>query len=396
MTTEEDFESISRWAYKVDPLAQKPPLRAGEEFHTDDDLGKQKWRVINVSANVEDGFQGMAVVPIVNGVEDYSQVSIAFAGTNFADAHDVATDAGVVAGTQTAQAEDAKVFAAKVKELVHKEHPEAAFTTVGHSLGGFLALLVAAENRWPSTSFNGPDPWRVLSPKAKEWLKAQKAAGTNPLKNYVNRFDTVGNALGNQTGAGIFVYDDPDGSLLGYHNIGKDNAGKPQAFRFGPGGEIIGAGCKPVDFGVILYNLGQTSAAQAVWSVQKDSPYPKVLVAMEPALELAKKIGGLSEQLKTIKTANGGVESEMEKALRDAKNLYISIHPTMTEFDIENSVVTHQLSVHENLDRDAVASVNTLVDRHLTLVTALEDGINNAVVNTLAQDVRAAAEFAGH
>ena len=393
MTTPEDYESIANWVYKVDPLVQRPPGRAGQTFYTDSDSSKQQWKVIVVSANVNDGFQGMAVVPIVNGVEDYSQVSIAFAGTNFDDPHDIAADAGVMLATQTAQAEDAKAFAAKVKELVQTDHPEATFATVGHSLGGFLALLVAAENRWPATSFNGPDPWRVLTPRTKDWLTSQNLAGTNPLKNYVNRFDTVGNALGNLTGAGIFVYDEPDGSLLGYHNIGKDDKGEPQAFRFGPTGEIIGAGCTAVDLGVILYNLDQTAAAQAVWKMQKDSPYLKVLVAMEPALALAKKIGGLTEHLKAIKNANGSVESEMEDALRDAKNLYVSLHPTMTITDIENSVAVNRLAVHDNLDRDAIGAVDSLVNRQIRMVTALEDGIHNAIVNTLAQDVHAAAAF---
>lgn len=393
MTTAEDAESIAEEVYRVDPLARKPRVWAGQTFFTDDDSSKQQWKVIVVSANVNDGFQGMAVVPIVNGVEDYSQVSIAFAGTNFDDPHDIAADAGVMLATQTAQAEDAKAFAAKVKELVQTDHPEATFATVGHSLGGFLALLVAAENRWPATSFNGPDPWRVLTPRTKDWLTSQNLAGTNPLKNYVNRFDTVGNALGNLTGAGIFVYDEPDGSLLGYHNIGKDDKGEPRAFRFGPTGEIIGAGCTAVDLGVILYNLDQTAAAQAVWKMQKDSPYPTVLVAMEPALALAKKIGGLTEHLKAIKNANGSVESEMEDALRDAKNLYVSLHPTMTITDIENSVAVNRLAVHDNLDRDAIGAVDSLVNRQIRMVTALEDGIHNAIVNTLAQDVHAAAAF---
>jgi hypothetical protein len=37
MTTAEDYESIANWVYKVDPLVQRPPGRAGQTFYTDSD-----------------------------------------------------------------------------------------------------------------------------------------------------------------------------------------------------------------------------------------------------------------------------------------------------------------------------------------------------------------------
>src|SRR4051794_14684630 len=58
VTTAEDYESIAQEVYKTDPLIQKPPRRAGEGFFTGNDPAKQKWKVVNVSANVADGFQG--------------------------------------------------------------------------------------------------------------------------------------------------------------------------------------------------------------------------------------------------------------------------------------------------------------------------------------------------
>jgi fermentation-respiration switch protein FrsA (DUF1100 family) len=51
----------------------------------------------------------------------------------------------------------------------------------GHSLGGFLALDVAAENHGPAATRKGPDPWDVLSPQAKAWLQAQESSGQRPL-----------------------------------------------------------------------------------------------------------------------------------------------------------------------------------------------------------------------
>ncbi len=74
-----------------------------------------------------------------------------------------------VSGLKTAgQINSAIAFANEVK----KEYGEAAISTTGHSLGGFLALYVAAEKQWKNVGFNGPDPYDLLSPEAKNgWKK---------------------------------------------------------------------------------------------------------------------------------------------------------------------------------------------------------------------------------
>lgn len=389
MTTAEDFESIASWAYKVDPLALKPPLKAGKQFFTDNDSAKQQWQVIELSANAENGFQAMAVAPVTNGVVDLSHIVIAYAGTNFGDPHDVAADGGVLLATQSAQLEEAMKFAEKVE----KKFPGSTFSTTGHSLGGYEAMGVAAEKRWASTTFNAPDAYRVMTPKTKEWVDKQNAAGTNRLRNYVNQFDTVGNFLVNRSGAAVFVSDVVSRSLLAYHNIGKDTKGRPNAFRFGPDGEIIGAGAEQLDYGVVLYNVGLTSAAETVWKAKKDSPYLKVMVAMEPAFALAKTIGGLTEKLTEIKSRNQGLSEKMQAALDEAKREYPANHPYVTHFDVETCVASHALEVTQNIDHDSVTAVNALVDKHIKTVNALQGGIHNAIVNTLAHDVRAAAAF---
>ncbi|MGO4592631.1 hypothetical protein AB4Z18_02315 [Leifsonia sp. 2TAF2] len=389
MTTAEDYESVANEVYRVDPLKQNPPLEVWDKFYTDHDRTKQQWEVVEVSPNAGNGFQAFAVAPVRNNVVDLSHIEIAYAGTNFTDGHDVAADVGVFLATQSAQLEAAMKFAEKVE----RKHPGSTFSTVGHSLGGFLAMCVAAEKRWSSTAFNAPDAYRVMTPKTKEWVDEQNAADTNPLTDYVNQYDTVGNSFVNRSGAAVFVADDPNRTLLDYHNIGKDDKGKPNAFRFGADGEMVGAGVKQVDYGVILYNLDQTSVAEIMWNSQKGSPYPKVLVAMEPARTLAKTIASLAEKLREIKAKNTGLTGKMQSALEEAKREYPANHPYVSHVDVETCVAMHALEVHQNIDHDAVASVNTLVDKHITLVNALHDGIQNAIVNTLAHDVQAAAAF---
>lgn len=398
MTTAEDYESIAYRVYNVDPSWQGPPTKVGDTFYTDRDKSKQQWRVIDVAANAKNGFQGMAVVRVVGGVPDYSEICIAYAGTNFNDSRDVLTDANLVMRGKAgpgSQASDALKFAEKVQREAAKDHPGAKLTTTGHSLGGFLALLVAAFAHLSSTTFNAPDPWAVLPPEVQDWLTEQNAAGTNPLKNYVNKFDTVGNSLGDKTGAADYVEDVPGRPLEEYHNIGKDKNGKPHSFRYDATGGIIGAGADWVDFGVILCNVDQRWAAEQVWS-GTDSPYPKVLVAMEPAFALAEKIQSLAEPLREIRKANSALTSEMQEVLDEAKREYPFTYQFVTHADVETCVALHELEVRQNIDEDAVAAVNTLVDKQLKTVKALHEGIHNAIINTLAHDVYSAAAFTTH
>ncbi|MCD3533150.1 hypothetical protein KP751_11470 [Streptococcus equi subsp. equi] len=60
----------------------------------------------------------------------------------------------------------------KFYQQVKRKYPHSALTTTGHSLGAYLALIVAAEHKIPATTFNGPDPVRGMSAEAITWVKA--------------------------------------------------------------------------------------------------------------------------------------------------------------------------------------------------------------------------------
>jgi hypothetical protein len=182
VTTDDGYGAIAAKAYLVDVLAQNPPLHVGDEFSSSD--GAHKFRLVGPqpASDPATGFQAMVVAPVVNGTADLSHVIVPFAGTNPADAADVVADAeSVVAGKTGPGSQVAQAFAAEVKS----QYSTSTISVTGHSLGGYLALYVAAENHWSATTFNGPDPWDVLSPQAKAWLKAQKASGRRPAKRFV-------------------------------------------------------------------------------------------------------------------------------------------------------------------------------------------------------------------
>ncbi|MDP9903285.1 hypothetical protein [Arthrobacter bambusae] len=412
MTSDKDYKEISQDTYFVDPLAHAsfPVIESSD--------GKQKYAALKVPPPVSDpvtGFQAVAVAPLLpDGNPDMSHVIVSFAGTNPGDAADIVSDAqSVVAGKAGpgSQVAQAQAFAADVAAKVRADHPNASFAVTGHSLGGFLALDVAAENHWPATTFNGPDPSAVLSPQAKEWVQTQKASGQRPLTNYVDQYDLIGNVNGNGTGAAVYVKDQP-GRLnpLDYHNL--------SAFSFATDGSgaVLGKGAEHMSTGEIAWNATslipdpvlrtEVSAQLAGLLIAEKVPAVArttasfvtdlaVLVNTVGAADLAARIGALTHELSAIKTVNEGLVDAMTVALNTAKGSAFALYPFVSEADIENCIRQHGLEVHENIDESAVAAVSALVDDHMRTVTQISEGIAQMIANSELQDAQWSGVLSG-
>ncbi|EME7135883.1 lipase [Enterococcus faecium] len=219
MITDKQYSELSDAVYWLDPKHRDyvPEMQENLSFK----INGTMYKILKIK-NSFDGMQAMAAAPIKDGKVDLSQVVIAFAGTNLSDWKDLETDARSamnlygnrpgasfsekattnkilsVSGLKTAgQINSAIAFANEVK----KEYGEAAISTTGHSLGGFLALYVAAEKQWKNVGFNGPDPYDLLSPEAKKWVEENPGM----LTNYRNHADFIGNFGGNGTGAEVRI-----------------------------------------------------------------------------------------------------------------------------------------------------------------------------------------------
>lgn len=406
MTTAEEYMDLSNKAYDVDRLKQDPPLGKHDEFTAGSGDRQQMYQVIDTETNAANGFQAMAVAPVVNGKPDMSHIVVSYAGTNPDHRADLLEDIEtVVGGTQgpMSQVRDAQLFAQRVRG----NHPDSSIEATGHSLGGFLALLIAAENDWDATTFNGPDPWDWLTPEEKKRVQADARAGSKRLHNYVNVWDVVGNIYGNRTGAADFVADKRARPTPDYHNISKR-----EAFAVNPDGTITGAGAKGHRLEDIFANAVDTllpgAAAAlspalmalagiarnpaAMKSLAKNASGAMVMVNTVSALGLAASIGGAATALTEIKLANSRIVPRMEEGLLAAKNAATGL-PCITAYDIENCIDTNRLHVHQNVDQEAVREVDRLVDRHIERVDQLSQGISRSVRNTLEQDARWALNF---
>ncbi|WP_439442695.1 hypothetical protein ACSMFR_08370 [Listeria aquatica] len=210
--TDKSYKDLSDKAYWLDPKHKEyaPTLKEGSYRK----FGDTKYKILKTENNSKNGMQAMAVAPVdKNGKVDTTEVVIAYAGTNFSDAKDRATDLQtVVQGDkqleqsplhpfQGSKIDGQAISAQKFAKEVKAQYSDSVITTTGHSLGEYLALMVAAENEWRNVGFNGPDPSNILSEEAKKWIKENPGM----LANYRNRADVIGNFGGDGTGAEIKV-----------------------------------------------------------------------------------------------------------------------------------------------------------------------------------------------
>ncbi|EHJ51690.1 lipase family protein [Streptococcus macacae] len=209
MISEKDYNSLANEVYKVDSGKVSTPYKKG------DTVAGGKYQVLATKDNTSNGMQAMAVAPVSqSGQVDYSNITIAYAGTNSDDPKDIDTDLQSVGegskkltsgsdmsvnGVTIAdsQFETALAFAKKIE----KAYPKAKLTTTGHSLGGSLSMYVALKRKYQSTTYNGPDIHSMLSSKEIAYMKKHK----RQFRNYRNPNDMIGNITGNETGSAIYV-----------------------------------------------------------------------------------------------------------------------------------------------------------------------------------------------
>jgi hypothetical protein len=408
VTTAEESMNLANLAYRVDPLKQHPPITAGQMLDIHTGNHSQEYWVLDTANNPVNGFQAMAVAPIVDGAPDLSRITISYAGTNPDHRADLLADMESVVDDQQGvgtQVDDARAFADRVRDA----HQGASVSTGGHSLGAYLAMVVAAENRWSATTFNGPDAYNALSPEARVWLEQERAAGRRPLTNYVNAWDLIGNLYENRTGAAIYVEDEKGRSVLDYHNIG---TGEDVAFRFTSDGSIVGAGATGRPLERIIENatklpgladalgpsltglVGSLRNPTFMRAVGKNVSGLVVAVNTASALGLAASVGSAVVSLEAIKRTNANLVDRMQTGLDTAKSAALQL-PYITVYDIERCVDVEGLSVHQNIDERAVEEVDQLVDDHIALVTRISDGVTRSVEHSIAQDAQWALTYGG-
>ncbi|MGY2611851.1 cytoplasmic protein [Bacillus pretiosus] len=174
----------------------------------------QEWKVIeSIDADkekVKNGLQAIAVVPADKYDENathYDDIILAFRGTEPNQLADFETDFDQItfgikthskvitpSNSQTIKPDSETSFDTGLKwaknDIVAKYNPSSLHTT-GHSKGGAEADLIAAELDCYATTWAAPNPYRLLSPKAKK--RVDRGEMENKATDYTHENDPIGN-----------------------------------------------------------------------------------------------------------------------------------------------------------------------------------------------------------
>ncbi|MGT2667317.1 hypothetical protein ACVRYP_08410 [Streptococcus rifensis] len=216
MTTDEQNKWLAEQSYWVDSQKEGVNYRPeeGKQYpYNPDNPSLGQFQVVAVEDNTDNGMQAMAVAPVVNGVVDYNNITIAYAGTNPDDKKDLYVDLNQVMLYQQdydmnaspyevtqGQVQTALEFANKIKTDPRFKGAHISYT--GHSLGGFLACYAGVVNQSPVTAFNAPQIYAsFLTKEQKEWLKQNR----HLFINYRNADDHIGNFGGDPLGISRYI-----------------------------------------------------------------------------------------------------------------------------------------------------------------------------------------------
>ncbi len=388
MVADSEYNELSDIVYTIDPLHSN--YNTEIKKNTSINISGNEYKVLKMENNKENGMQAMAVAPIKNGKVDTSEVVIAYAGTNFDDKLDVLTDTNTVIGGGTSineatwwkppnwidgQSVTAQQFADQIKTA----YPGAMITTTGHSLGEYLAMYIAAENKWLNVGFNGPDSYNILSEDAKKWIKNNPGA----LRNYRNKQDLIGNYGGNGTGAAIIV--DMEMGIrnpLDYHQL--------KVWRFDDNGNVIYVENTPenrmkqiqAELGVRLGVLGEL-AKKLKASGGNLTASEKIFLDSSEGLIVANSV------LQTINNGFSEIVQEYKKAIQAAEELWQTtlssargIGSRLTEAEIMEALeaggASHASIVNEPVVyyEEKIAEANSLKSEYQTIVATMESSIN--------------------
>lgn len=191
--SDKEYKSISEKVYDITNETKK--ISSDEK----------KYKVLYKESNSTNGMKAAAVAPVDdNGNVDTSKIIIAYAGTG--DLNDVRVDRDeVVFGLKYpgSQIDTSEKFAKKMRQ----EYPNSDFNFTGHSLGGYLAVHNAAENKSQATVFNAPDASNSMNKDQIDFVL------NNPglIKNYRHPKDIIGNYGGDKLRIAIYVDSDTNG-----------------------------------------------------------------------------------------------------------------------------------------------------------------------------------------
>ncbi|HIC0375542.1 TPA: lipase family protein, partial [Streptococcus agalactiae] len=208
MIPDSSFKVLSDMAYNIEKSKAESNghLQIIEGSQIIDFHQKRSFMVLEVNDDINNGMQAMAC----QSLDESNHIVIAYSGTNAFNKKDILTDIdSVVLGKNNklltcpssitlredgislpcknpSQITTSKLFAQKIK----MNYPDATLWLTGHSLGGYLAMIVASEMRLSARVFNSPSPINNMSEAATSYVIShpEKYHSYRINKDYIGNF----------------------------------------------------------------------------------------------------------------------------------------------------------------------------------------------------------------
>ena len=418
MLTEEQNRYVSDQVYLLDSSrADKDKRLIENKILSFEDkkpyLGS--FQVLKVEDNQENGMQAMAVAPIgADGQPDYSQIIITYAGTNFDDNRDRATDIQMIGYGNTDRmayvdsnnrgkvVESQAVSALRFAEEIRKQFRNSQITTTGHSLGESLAMFVALKNGWDNMGSHGPDIHNMITPEELAYMRAHP----EQFKNYRGNYDYIGGITGNATVTGIHL---DYGFDLYTHNLTYLQFDQFQRIIYGNGDVVWGTVKKDIDIdgdGTVDFHVKGIDpkprdllSADENWisSGDKIQVNPGILRSLQSNLE--KRIVDLSYIQKILKASSKknhqiseSFDKRKEKVTESIKNVFKEAGLASVLFKLQDSVGVIMKN-HGVLEEGMTYSELEMYHFNSRQTPILNDGdLNVTVCNTQLATLRYACD----
>ncbi|MBP2097681.1 hypothetical protein [Enterococcus rivorum] len=211
MISEKDLIELNKEAYAVDPDFKDKNGKSLKQIQKDDilkiDETGGQYQVL-ATENGDYGFQGMAVVPVVNGKPDYSQVTVVSAGTYPSDKNDLFAAAKGMSPNGSPQGDIAVAY---VGELISNNPNWKITQLTGYSQSGYM-LKAGAHFGIPTTVFSGWFQYRSLSKEEEDFMKANPHLFLNyrQKNDPVTKWNDFNSKWGNSADFGTIIWLDGD------------------------------------------------------------------------------------------------------------------------------------------------------------------------------------------
>ena len=194
--TDKDLAWLNDYVYTVDKAkSTKDGINIPKKNKLVELPKNKKIMVVDTVDNKKNGYQGLAVAPIINGKPDYNNVVVVSAGTNSKDFKDIQGALGGNSQRGSYQVQSADDFVSKLKKDGYN-----ITQLSGYSQSAYM-LKIGAKYKIPTTVFNGWFHYSTLTKEEQDFMKNNPELFLNYRQNrdlvtWLNDYNTSSNDYG--------------------------------------------------------------------------------------------------------------------------------------------------------------------------------------------------------